>query len=81
MPGFNLCQYRDALGRPGEGLHSYRFLGVAVVDVALTALAAGLVSRYFNLNYWYTLAGAFAVGIVAHRAFCVRTTIDRLIFP
>ena len=30
---FGLCRYKNALGRPGKGIHSYRIANIAVVDV------------------------------------------------
>lgn len=82
-----LCKYRDVFGRPGEGVHSVRLFGVAVVDVALTLLVALAIARFalgWPLASWRTaalVAGAFATGVLAHRAFCVRTRVDRLLFP
>lgn len=82
-----LCRYRHALGRPGEGVHSYRLFGVAVVDVALTILAAALFARFalgWALLSWRTAAltsTLFISGVAAHRLFCVRTRVDRLLFP
>lgn len=52
-----LCHYSEALGVPGQGIHSYRLADIAVVDVILTLIAA------------------YGVGL-----FCVRTTVDKLIF-
>jgi len=75
------CQYKDIIGKPGEGAHSYRFLGFAVVDTVTVIIAALLVAWYFKLNVWYTLVGFFIAGILVHRLFCVRTTVDKLLFP
>ena len=33
---FGLCKYKNALGRPGKGIHSFRIANIAVVDVLLT---------------------------------------------
>jgi uncharacterized protein YjbI with pentapeptide repeats len=35
----NLCRYRNVFGAPGEGVHSYRFLNIAVIDVVFTFVA------------------------------------------
>ena len=40
---FGLCRYKNALGRPGKGIHSYRIANIAVVDVALTVLMAYII--------------------------------------
>jgi hypothetical protein len=29
----------------------------------------------------YTIIGVFISGIIIHRLFCVRTTVDKLLFP
>lgn len=75
------CQYKDIIGKPGEGAHSYRFLGFAIVDTATVIIVALLFAWYFKWNVWYTLVGFFITGILAHRLFCVRTTVDKLLFP
>ena len=75
------CPYTNLFGAPGTGAHSIRFFGFAVVDVALTVLAAWITAVYFRFGFWITLLGWFAAGIVLHRFFCVRTTIDKILFP
>jgi len=75
-----LCKYRDALGVPGQGAHAWRIGGIAVVDVLLTVLVAGLLAWGFEADFWWMLTGLIVAGVVAHRLFCVRTTVDRLLF-
>ena len=53
-------QYKDIIGKPGEGAHSYRFLGFAVVDTVTVIIVALLVAWYFKLNVWYTLVVYFS---------------------
>lgn len=77
----NLCQYKNILGKVGKGIHSLRFMGVAIVDVLLTILGSYMLSSIFNWNFWITLIIVFILGIILHRVFCVRTTIDKLLFP
>ena len=77
----NLCQYKNILGKVGEGIHSLRFMGVAIVDVLLTILGSYMLSSIFHWNFWITLVIIFILGIILHRVFCVRTTIDKLLFP
>ena len=60
-------------GRPGEGVHSFRLIGLAVVDVALTVAAAYYSAPYLGVGLPVSLAGWFALGIVAHYLFCVST--------
>ena len=76
-----LCKYRNMFGEPGKGIHSLRLCNVAVVDVLMTVLVALVVHRFFPAYGSATiLVALFAIGIVAHRVFCVRTTVDRLLF-
>ena len=77
----NLCKYKNALGVPNEGVHSYRFLGVAIVDVIMTIILAGFISYFINISFVYTSISLFILGNILHRLFCVRTTIDKLLFP
>jgi F0F1-type ATP synthase assembly protein I len=74
-----LCKYRFIFGKPGEGAHSYRFMNLAIVDVLLTIIAGYLLSRYFRIHPGFGIGGLFLLGIIAHRLFCVRTTIDKLL--
>jgi uncharacterized membrane-anchored protein YitT (DUF2179 family) len=77
----NLCKYKNALGVPGKSIHSYRLFGVAIADVIMTIIAALLISFFFKTNLMYTMICLFLLGIVLHRLFCVRTTIDKVLFP
>ena len=75
------CKYKNSLGMPNKGVHSYRFMGLAIVDVSMTILVAILIAYFFNLSYVGTCISLFVFGIILHRLFCVRTTIDKLLFP
>jgi hypothetical protein len=77
----SLCKYKDMFGKPDTGVHSFRIFNIAVVDVVLTILLAFFISKMFHLRFDITLIVFFIVGIIAHRVFCVRTTIDKLLFP
>ena len=74
------CAYKDIFGKPGTGAHSYRFMGFAIVDVALTVLVAMLTAWAFGIPLVWSLVGWFLAGIFLHWLFCVRTTVDKLIF-
>jgi len=74
------CPYKNLFGEERKGAHSYRFMDFAVVDTVLTFIAAGLLAWVLRTPYWPTLLVLFLTGIVLHRAFCVETTIDRLLF-
>ena len=77
----DLCRYKDIFGRPREGAHAYRLFDIAVVDVAATVLVAYVIARVFGFVFWKSLVTLFLIGIISHRLFCVRTTVDKLVFP
>jgi len=77
----NLCKYKNALGIPGQGIHSFRIGGIAIADVLLTIIGALIISWITKFNFINTLIILFLLGIILHRAFCVRTIIDKLLFP
>jgi hypothetical protein len=77
----DLCRYKDIFGRPREGAHAYRLFDIAVVDVAATVLVAYVIARVFGFIFWKSLVTLFLIGIISHRLFCVRTTVDKLVFP
>lgn len=77
----NLCKYKNLLGEPGKGVHSFRIHGIAIVDVLLTVLAALFFSFIWKTKFLNTLVILFILGIIAHRIFCVRTTVDKVLFP
>ena len=68
-------------GKVGEGIHSYRILDIAIMDVIQTILGGIFIAWLTKISVYYTIPGAFLLGIIAHRAFCVRTTVDKLLFP
>jgi hypothetical protein len=76
-----LCKYKDALGVPGEGIHKYRIADIAVVDVLLAVLLAFGIYKLIGGCFVLMLVIVFLAGIVLHRMFCVRTTVDKLLFP
>lgn len=76
------CEYKNFFGEPNTGLHSYRLFDIAIVDVLLTILGAYLIHIYLlpQYNFFIILLALFILGIILHRLFCVRTTIDKIIF-
>jgi len=77
----DLTKYKNILGVPKKGIHSYRLFGVAIADVIMTFVGAIILSWLFRWNPWITLIALFLLGIVLHHIFGVRTTIDKLLFP
>ena len=68
------CEYKDIFGKAGEGVHSYRIFNIAIIDVLSTVLVAYL---FAPKKYFYHV---LILVIILHRLFCVRTTIDKLLF-
>jgi hypothetical protein len=70
-------------GKVGEGPHSYRVFDVAIVDVTTTVIGAFIIQKFIVPQYsvWSVLLVMFLLGIILHRLLCVRTTVDKLLFP
>ena len=54
--------------------------GIAIMDVLFTILGALGLSYYFKWSFYITLIGLFILGILSHRVFGIRTTVDRWLF-
>jgi hypothetical protein len=78
---WGLCKYSELFGHPKTGLRKYRIFDIAILDTAVVIIIGYLISWYFKWNLWYTLGGLFILGIFTHRIFCVRTGVDKLLFP
>jgi hypothetical protein len=77
-----LCEYSELIGKVGEGIHSFRLFNIAILDVIITMIGAYFLQKKFFSNYSYlqVLIVVFIVGIISHRIFCVRTTVDKMLF-
>jgi len=79
---FGFCKYKDSLGKPGEGIHSIRVFNIAIMDVLFTVIAAYIIHLIIpKFGFGRVLLVLFLLGIILHHLFCVRTTIDKLLFP
>ena len=74
-------QYANLFGKPKEGLHSYRFFGLAAFDLFLTVIATILITKYSKIR------GALLIfiflmilGTIMHIIFCVHTTLTSSLF-
>lgn len=77
----NLKKYLDKIiGVSGTGIHSYRIFDVAYMDVMVVLIGSILIAWLLKWNYVKTIVGMFILGIIVHRLFCVRTTVDKLLF-
>lgn len=76
-----LCQYKNILGTVGQGVHSYRIFDLAIVDILFTIIGAYIIYLFIpRINYFIILISLFLLGIILHKIFCVRTTIDKFLF-
>lgn len=74
-----LCKYRNLLGKPGQGIHSFQIGGIAVTDVILTVLGAILIAWLSKANFFWVLLGLFGLGVALHWLFCVPTTMNKML--
>jgi len=78
---FGLCKFKDILGEPTRGIRKYRIFNIALFDTIVVILFGFFISYLTKIDIWIVLVGLFISGIIAHRLFCVRTGIDKLLFP
>lgn len=78
----DLCKYSNIFGKPNTGPHSYRIFNIAIVDVVATIILGIFIKAFFfkKINIISIIFFLFILGIIAHRVFCVKTTIDTLLF-
>jgi hypothetical protein len=81
----NLCKlkyewFSPTTYTPDTGIHKYKIFGIAIVDVVLTIIAAFILSIVFKVKFIYMLVILFIIGIISHRAFCIRTPVDKWLF-
>lgn len=76
----SFCKYKNIFGEPNTGLHSYRIFDIAVVDTVSTIILAVILSYFLKIKFLIVLFALFILGIIMHHLFCVRTTIDKLLF-
>ena len=70
----------NLLGAPGTGIHSIRIFDLAVMDIVFTFVLAYVIKMIIKQNYFIILICCFILGILLHRLFGVRTTIDKKLF-
>jgi len=73
-----LCDYRHIFGKEKEGIHSYRFMDIAIMDVLLTFIGAIIIGYYFKLNIILVFIILIILGTLIHYIFCVETTITKM---
>ena len=75
-----LCKYKGLFGNPGEGLRKYRIFDIAIYDTVVVVLIGFLLSYLSGISIYVVLLVLFVSGIIAHRLFCVRTGLDKMLF-
>ena len=85
----SLCKYKAVFGEPNTGIHSVRIFNIAIFDVVSTVIVAIvfhyiIIDKVFKsgniIKLWMVVVVFFLLGILLHRMFCVKTTVDKLIF-
>ena len=85
----SLCKYKNIFGEPNTGVHSVRIFNIAIFDVISTIIVGVvfyeiiivlLLKMNDRIKLWMVIVFFFILGIILHRAFCVKTTVDKLIF-
>lgn len=82
----SLCKYKNIFGEPNTGIHTVRIFNIAIFDV-LGTIIGGIIIQFFLLRIFsfyidltLIIIVLFGLGILLHRIFCVRTTVDILLF-
>ena len=68
-----LSQYKDIFGAPGTGPHRFRFMGVALVDFAMTMALAVFVTWAFKVPFDLSIIFMLVISLVIHLVFGVET--------
>jgi hypothetical protein len=79
----SLCKHKDIFGEPREGSHELRdpVFDTALVDTGITLIVCYAISKYYNYSFMVVFFILMIIAIIAHRSFCVRTTVDKFLFP
>jgi len=65
--------YAFIFGKPGEGAHSRRFFGFALVDLIGTVLLGVMVTYFYGVPLWKSVLGMFVLGEILHYLFGSQT--------
>jgi hypothetical protein len=75
-----LCSYKNIIGKPREGIHSYRFMDFAIIDIIVTIIGTYIIAKYTNTNFYKVSLIVFILMIISHKVFCVDTKLNSIIF-
>jgi hypothetical protein len=78
---WDLCKYKDIIGKPNTGLRKYRVFNIPIIDTAVTLIVVWFISYYYKYSFITVLGITIVLMISAHRLFCVRSATDILLFP
>jgi len=62
------------------GFHSLRVWNIAILDVIATIIGAVMMAYVLDTSVVYTMMFLFSCGVLFHRLFSVRTTVDKMMF-
>jgi hypothetical protein len=75
-----LCKYRHIFGKEKQGIHSYRFMNIAIIDFIFTIIISFIISYYYNINFIIIFIFFILFSIIIHYIFCVKSTLTKLFF-
>jgi hypothetical protein len=77
-----LAKYKNIFGEPGKhtGMRKYRIFDIAILDTMVVFIFAYILSFVDRLSFLYNVIILFILGVISHRIFCVRTTVDKFLF-
>ena len=67
------CEYKDILGKAGEGFHRIRILDTAAGDYFGTILLSIIFAKFTKIPLVISTIFMFVLGILGHWLFCVPT--------
>jgi hypothetical protein len=74
------AQYKDILGVPREGIHSYRVYDLAIADFIMTFIGSCIIAYFFKMNVFLVFLYLFILGEYLHILFCVDTKFLSIFF-
>lgn len=72
-------KYKHILGKPKEGVHSIRYMDVALVDYILTIIGAFLITYFTAIPVEITTIFLFGLGVIIHLLFGVQSNTTKYI--
>jgi len=72
--------YRHIFGKENEGIHSYRLLNFAIMDIIFTLIGAIILSYFLKIHYFPIFIFLILLGILLHYLFCVETTLNLYLY-